>query len=131
MNPYAAAKAIHVGCAIVSVTGFAVRYALAACRPELMRHRFIRIAPHVNDTLLLAAAIAMLVIARYDLLAMPWLGAKVVGLVVYVGLGTVALKRGRTPRIRAIAFVGALAAFGYIVSVALSKSAAGPFAWIG
>jgi len=51
----------------------------------------------------------------------PWLTAKVLALVVYILLGTVALKRGRTKATRTTALVAALAVFAYIVSVALSR----------
>jgi uncharacterized membrane protein SirB2 len=128
MSFYSIAKSVHVTCVALSIAGFVARFALARLRPELMRNRLVRVAPHVNDTLLLAAAIAMLVAARWDLLAMPWLGGKIAGLLAYIVLGSVALKRGRTQAIRNGAFVGALAAFAYVVSVALSKSLAGPFA---
>lgn len=128
MNAYMIAKVVHVTCAAVSIAGFVTRFALALHRPEMLRHRAFRVIPHVNDTLLLAAAIVMLMVAQWNILDMPWLAAKVAGLVVYIGLGLVALRLGRTRRVRMIAFVGALIVFGYIVSVALHKSVAGPFA---
>jgi len=101
--------------------------ALVRGRPEWLRHRLARVLPHVNDTVLLAAAIAMLVAAQWNVFDMPWLGAKIAGLLAYIACGTIALRRGRSQRVRAGAFVAALAAFGYVVSVAFSKSAAGPF----
>jgi uncharacterized membrane protein SirB2 len=128
MSFYVLAKTVHVSCVALSIAGFVARFALAQARPEHLRHRLVRVLPHVNDTLLLAAAVAMLVAARWNVLDMPWLGGKVAGLVAYIVLGSIALKRGRTQRIRAGAFVAALAAFAYVVSVALSKSLAGPFA---
>ena len=57
-----------------------------------------------------------------------WLVAKIVGLLVYIVLGTIALKRGRTRRTRAAALIGAIATFGYIAMVALTKSPLGAFA---
>jgi uncharacterized membrane protein SirB2 len=57
----------------------------------------------------------------------PWLLAKFAGLVVYVVLGAIALRRGATMPIRQVAFVGALSAFAYIVGAAVSKS---PASWI-
>jgi uncharacterized membrane protein SirB2 len=54
-----------------------------------------------------------------------WLTAKVLGLVLYIGLGTVALRRGRTRGQRALAGLAAMLVFGFIVSVALSKNPAG------
>jgi uncharacterized membrane protein SirB2 len=49
----------------------------------------------------------------------------VAGLIVYIVAGTIALKRGRTPRGRAAAFSMALLAYAYIVSVALAKNPLG------
>jgi len=59
-----------------------------------------------------------------------WLVAKIVGLLVYIVLGTIALKRGKTRRMRVGAFVAAIATFVYIVMVALTKSPLGVFAQI-
>jgi uncharacterized membrane protein SirB2 len=43
----------------------------------------------------------------------------VAGLLVYIGLGMVALRRGTTKKGRVMAWIGALLTFGYIVAVAL------------
>jgi uncharacterized membrane protein SirB2 len=128
MNAYLVAKTIHVICVALSIGGFVARFALSLGRPEILRQGVVRVAPHLNDTVLLAAAITMLVVAQWNVFEMPWLLAKIVGLLVYVGCGVVALRRGRTLRTRVVAFVAALAVFGYVVSVAFSKSLAGPFA---
>ena len=50
------------------------------------------------------------------------------GLVAYVALGTIALKRGRSRRVRAAAFAAALATFAYIVAVAIAHDPRGPLA---
>ena len=55
--------------------------------------------------------------------AQSWLIAKVLALLAYIVLGTVALKRGRTKKVRAIAFAVALATVLYIVAVALARNA--------
>jgi uncharacterized membrane protein SirB2 len=90
-----------------------------------------RTLPHVIDTIFLASAITLAVMsAQYPFVA-PWLTAKVIGLLVYILLGAVALRRGRTMRIRVLAFVGAVALFGWIVSVALSRNPAGILTFIG
>ncbi len=127
MNAFVLAKMVHVTCVAVSIAGFVARFSAARFWPEILRYRAVRVLPHVNDTLLLAAAIVMLIIARWNVLDMPWLLAKIVGLLVYIVLGVFAL-RGRSARVRASAFVCALLTFAYVVSVALSKSVAGPFA---
>jgi uncharacterized membrane protein SirB2 len=122
---YQAIKNIHVTCVIVSLAGFTLRGWWMLVDHRLLKHRLTRILPHVVDTVLLGSAIALaLMIEQYPLQA-PWVTAKVVGLIVYILLGAVALKRGRTRAVRVAAFVAAVGVFSWIVSVALSKNAAG------
>jgi len=93
---------------------------------SMLRLRWVRTVPHIVDTLLLASALTMAVwIGQYPFVQ-GWLTAKFVALVLYVGLGTVALRMGKTKAVRA-AFFGALAVFAYIVSVAVTKQVV-PFA---
>jgi len=81
---------------------------------------------HVIDTVLLASALWLAWQLGRD--AAPWIAAKVVALLLYIVLGSIALRRGRTPGIRIAAFFAALATFGYIVSVAIAKSPWGALA---
>ena len=124
MTAYLAIKTLHVACAAISIAGFAARGALMLADSPLQQHRFVRVAPHVVDTLLLGSALWL----AWNLGQVPfvhgWITAKVLALVVYIGLGMLALRRGRAKAIRAAAFAGALAAAGYIVAVALTRNAA-------
>jgi uncharacterized membrane protein SirB2 len=83
--------------------------------------RWVRIVPHINDSLLLFAAISMLVVTSLNPFEQPWLLAKIIGLLAYIGLGTLALKRGKTKAIRIKALIAALGMFGYIITVAITK----------
>ncbi|AWI80576.1 MAG: regulator SirB [Betaproteobacteria bacterium HGW-Betaproteobacteria-13] len=122
---YLMIKHIHVTCVLLSIAGFALRGWWMLVDHRLLRHRLTRSVPHVVDTVLLGTAITLAVmIGQYPLQA-PWVTAKVVGLIVYILLGTVALKRGRTRTVRVAAFVSAVLVFSWIVSVALSKNPAG------
>jgi uncharacterized membrane protein SirB2 len=76
---------------------------------------------HIVDTILLASAIALAVMIRQYPFAAPWITAKVVALVLYIVLGSIALKHGRTPRIRIAAWIAAQCVFAYIVWVAIHK----------
>ncbi len=89
--------------------------------PNLQRH-FVRIVPHVIDTLFLASGIGLILSLKLRVLDHPWLITKLIALVAYILLGTIALKRGKTVEIRLTAFLLALATFAYIVGVALNKS---------
>ena len=121
---YAAIKLVHVGAAALSIAGFALRGAWMLRSPQRLRQRWVRIVPHVIDTVLLASALWL----AWQLGAegtRGWLWAKLIALLVYIGLGTIALKRGRTRGVRVAAFAGALATFAYIVTVAITKSPLG------
>jgi uncharacterized membrane protein SirB2 len=87
----------------------------------LLARRWVRVVPHVIDTVLLASAIAMAVMIRQYPFAAPWLTAKVIGLVAYIALGMVALRHGRTRRTRIVAWILAQLVFLYIVAIAILK----------
>jgi len=125
---YAVLKAVHAGSAMVSFAGFAARGVLMLRQSPMLESRLARSAPHVVDTVLLASAVGLAWLSHQYPIAQAWLTAKVVALVLYIILGTIALKRGPTLRVRAFAFVFALATFLYIVAVALTHQPAGPFA---
>ena len=122
---YTTLKHLHVALVAASGIGFLLRGMLMLRASPILQARWLRIAPHVVDTGLLASAIALVVIGAYDVRHMPWLLTKVVLLVVYIVLGTIALKRGRTPQVRAAAFVAALAVFAAIVATAITKRPVG------
>jgi len=84
--------------------------------------RWVRVVPHVNDTVLLAAGVWLAFQLRLAPAAAPWLIAKLVALPVYIGLGSLALRPGRAKRLRISAWLAALAVFGYIVAVAVTRS---------
>jgi len=90
----------------------------------------MRILPHVNDTLLLMAAIAMVVMSGQYPFVDAWLTAKVFGLIFYIVLASVALKAGHTQRVRFASGLAALLVFGYVATVALTKDARGPLVWL-
>jgi uncharacterized membrane protein SirB2 len=124
---YETLKWVHVAAVIASGAGFVARAALMLAGSPLLAARFVRVAPHVIDTVLLAAAIAMAVMARLSPHAHPWLAAKIAGLLVYIVLGAMALKYGRTRRTRVLALAGAVLTFAYIVGTALQRDPLWPF----
>jgi uncharacterized membrane protein SirB2 len=119
---YTLLKYLHVGCIALSGTGFMLRGAWMLRGSPMLARRWVRITPHLVDTALLASAIALALMSGQYPLAQGWLTAKVLGLIAYIVLGTIALKRGRTRGIRIAAFCGALLVFAYIVAVATTKS---------
>jgi len=128
---YATLKLVHQGAVAVSVTGFCVRGLASFAGTAWVRGRAARSLPHVVDTVLLLSALTLAWMLRLTPGNAPWLLAKIVGLVLYVGLGVVALRPGRPLALRATAWVAALATVAWIVSVALTKDPRGFLAVLG
>ena len=93
----------------------------------MLTQRWVRILPHIIDTLLLTTAIALTVVLSQYPFINSWLTAKVLALLAYIVFGTIALKRGKSKTIRITALVLALISVAYIVWVARSHS---PWPWL-
>lgn len=119
---YALLKMIHVGSVILSYSLFLLRGVWLIRDSANLRQRWVKILPHVIDTVLLTSAILLAITIQQSPLQDSWLTAKVAGLLVYIGLGMVAMRFGKTRRVKIIAWLAAQCAFAYIVLVAISKS---------
>jgi uncharacterized membrane protein SirB2 len=119
---YLLLKHFHMSCAALSGSFFFLRGLWMLGDSPLLQRRWVKTVPHLVDSLLLASAIALAAWSHQYPGPMPWLTAKLVALIAYIVLGAVALKYGRTKPIRAVAYVAALATFGYIVTVAVTKN---------
>lgn len=88
----------------------------------MRERRWVKIAPHVNDTLLLAAGLTLAFMIRQYPFVDGWLTAKVFGLTGYILFGSAGLKHGRTKALRIGFWIAAQAAFLYVVAVALTRN---------
>lgn len=123
MVSYELVRAVHIGCAGLSIGLFVARGAMQLARPGWRPWRWLRILPHANDTVLLCAALTLAAMSGQYPFAQTWLTAKVLALLVYIGLGMVALRPTTPPMRRKVAFALALVAVAYIVGVAIHRSA--------
>lgn len=119
---YLVLKTIHQSAVALSVSGFFARGLASLQGAAWVRGRVARTLPHIVDSVLLISALLLAWTMRLDPLTTPWLLAKIVGLLLYIGLGLVALRPGRPRAVRAGAWIAALAVFGWIVSVAITKN---------
>ncbi len=124
---YLIVKHIHVTAVFLSLTGFALRGYWMLTGSPLLDRGLTKTVPHVVDTLLLLSGITMLVMASISPLSQSWLTVKLSALLLYIVLGTLALKRGKTRNAKAGAFVLALLTFFYIATVALTRTPASIF----
>ena len=122
-------KIIHQTAVVLSFSGFFARGLGVLTGSKWVRSRVAKKLPHVIDSVLLLSAIGLAWLLQVNPVATPWLLAKIVGLLVYIGLGVVSLRAGVKTPLRVAAWLGALLTFAYIVSVAISKHPAGYFAW--
>lgn len=123
---YPTLRVLHAMLAVLSIGGFIVRGVWMLVDSPLRALRLVRIAPHVVDSLLLLAGIGLAVASRQYPFVAPWLTAKLLALFAYIGLGLVALRFGRSRPLRALAFAGAIAVFGYMLAVAFTRD---PVPW--
>lgn len=125
---YLTVKTVHMTFAAVTIAGFLLRAYWHFGDSPMRHHPVTRVVPHILDTLFFASGVWLAVILNLNLLQHPWLLAKFVGLLGYIGCGMIAFRFGRSQKVRVIAFVAAVAAFAYVVGTALSKS---PLCWLG
>ena len=123
MPEHATLKLLHQASALISLCGFVLRGGLMLIESPLLQRRWMRSWPHLIDTLLLVSGIWMAVNLQLHPGNSPWLAAKLIALLLYIGLGFFALRLGKTRRIRRVAFIAAIACFAYIGLVALTRSA--------
>ena len=124
---YATLKMIHMSAVVISGAGFFARGLGMLNDAAWVKHRVAKTLPHLVDTVLIVSALWLAWILRLTPANAPWIGAKIVGLFVYIGIGMVALRFGRTKTVRGMAWLLALLAFAYIVSVAITKDPRGFF----
>jgi uncharacterized membrane protein SirB2 len=113
-------KRIHITLAYLTVIGFVVRGLWSIFDSPLRRARWVRVLPHVIDTLLLGIGVIM-VFSIGASLTDGWLAAKMLALLGYIGFGIVTMRAGSKP-MKIAGFVMALACVGYIFAVAFSRS---------
>jgi uncharacterized membrane protein SirB2 len=115
-------RQLHITTVVFTIGFFALRFYWMMFHPHLERQRWVRVASVTNDTLLLCAGIGMAVLSAQYPLVQPWLTAKLIGLILYIILGTLALKRARERNVRIVCGLLALLSAGYIVWVATTRT---------
>ena len=124
---YPQIRAIHILAVTLSGSLFALRGLGVLAGARWPRFAPVRYLSYTIDTVLLTAALMLVTILPAAVFANHWLTVKLVLVVVYVVLGVFALRRGRTPRARAICYAAALLVFGTIVGIARMHH---PLGWL-
>jgi uncharacterized membrane protein SirB2 len=117
---YSPLKLAHIGLVLVSGGLFALRGALVLAGQSWAMARPWRLLSYGIDTLLLTAGVTLWILLSLNPVASPWLGVKLLLLVLYIVLGSLALKRARAPAARRASYTGALLVYLFMASVAIS-----------
>jgi len=115
-------KHLHATFALLSLIGFILRGIWLLKGSPLFQAKLTKILPHVNDTLLLGSAVALLVTYHWNPLHHPWILAKITALLMYIGLGLFAFKFAKTRSSQLTSWLAALCTICYIFGVAITKS---------
>jgi len=125
---YLLLRHVHIACAALTIGLFVLRGVLMLAESPLLEAHVLKILPHAVDTVLLTAALMLTTVVHQYPFVNGWLTMKLALLVPYVVLGSIALKRGRSKRLRTTAFFAALLVLAFLVSVALRHDPRGIFA---
>lgn len=123
---YLALKHIHLTFVVLSLLAFFVRGAWLFMNSGMLDKKWVKILPHIISTILLVSGVVLAVHLGMKPGGHPWLMAKIIGLVVYIGLGVAAFKVPN-PTASKLLWISALIVFAYIVSVAITRSPLGFF----
>ncbi len=121
MEFYPAIKHLHMTLAMISLLGFLLRGFWMIKESPMLQLKPVKILPHIVDTFLLASAIVLVVITGFYPWVAMWVSVKIILLVAYIIIGTIALKRGKTKTIRVIAFIVSILIFLSIYGIAFHK----------
>ena len=112
-------KSIHMLFILLSVGGFITRIMLVQFKPTWLQPKIAKIAPHVIDTILLLSGVGLVFQGNWMAGEYGWIISKLIMLIAYIGFGVMAMRSTGIKRLGA--FVLALACFGYILTIAISK----------
>jgi uncharacterized membrane protein SirB2 len=125
---YAQIRWVHIAAVLASGSLFLLRGTALHAGAQWAMAAPLRYLSYTIDTVLLTAALMLSTILHQYPFVHGWLTVKVVLLAAYIGLGTFALKRGRTRAIRIACWLGALTVYAFIISVARAHHPLGVFA---
>ncbi|GAA3613575.1 SirB2 family protein [Gibbsiella greigii] len=124
MTAYMVLKHLHLLTVAISITLFVLRFVWQWRGSAMSGKRWVKIAPHINDTVLFLSGIALVITFKfYPLLGMDsWLTEKLFGVIIYILLGYIALgRRTKSQNVRTVAFILALGCLYLIIKLATTK----------
>jgi uncharacterized membrane protein SirB2 len=127
LNKGRALKHLHITLAVLSFTLFTYRFILTLIESDKLNRKWLKISPHVIDTLLLIAGISLAVKLHLNPMEHMWLLEKIIALFAYIFTAYYTLKLARNKPIQILGFVGAVGWMMLIVRLATTRE---PFFFI-
>ncbi|MGL5045877.1 MAG: SirB2 family protein, partial [Plesiomonas sp.] len=117
-------KHLHMTTLAISVSLLVLRFIWSFCGAQIMQQRWVKIVPHINDTVLLLSGAGLMAVTGFYPFTphTVWMTEKLLGVVIYILLGFVALKEGKNKVIRLFALLGALGWIWLIAQLAITKT---------
>lgn len=118
---YILVKHIHLTCVALSLSLLLLRFFWMTKESAMMEQKWVKIVPHVIDTLLLLSALTLCVLINQYPFVQPWLTEKLLAVIAYIAMGFMCFK-GRTKGLRTIAVIGAVGWIAVIGKLAVTKT---------
>jgi uncharacterized membrane protein SirB2 len=115
-------KVLHIVFVLLTFLSFSLRGVWMLMESPLLKRKIVRIFPHIIDTCLLASGLTMALTYYEAFYTHSWLLAKLTALILYIATGSIALKYGKTKKIRVCSLIVSWLIFVYIVVVARTQS---------
>jgi uncharacterized membrane protein SirB2 len=118
---YTGIKHFHLLLIGLSVGLFLIRFILSEMKSPILQKKWLKILPHLVDTLLIVSAVTLCVLIEQYPFVNAWVTEKLLALLLYVFMVTLALKMARTVFMKYIGLLGAISWVAFAGMVAVSK----------
>ena len=116
---YIILKQLHLSCITLTFLLFNLRAIGHLFGATWVRHKWLRVVPHMVDTVLLVTGILLAIKLQQYPFVDAWLTAKFFALIAYIIFGSLTLKHASSLQTQLLSYIAALLAFAYLVSTAL------------
>ena len=114
-------KHLHMTLAVISIALFTLRFAWLMLNSEQLKRKWVKITPHVIDTLLLVLGVMMAVKLAINPVEQLWLGEKLIAVVAYIFTAMYTLKFARNKTMQIFGYLGAMGWVILVVRIAMTK----------
>lgn len=114
-------KHLHMTLAVISISLFTLRFIWLLTKSSKLSAKWVKIVPHIVDTLLLTVGVVMAVQYSMNPIEQLWLGEKLLAIVAYIFTGYYTLKLARNKAMQIIGYLGAMGWIMLIVRLAMTR----------